>query len=168
MNTQLTKPLYQIRQDHYELLSHIEESGGELTPEIEQALQLSEEEFESKAVSYAYVIKGFDGTEDIIDKEIERLSELKEKAVKRKELFKQRLSDAMQQFGVEKIETPTLKLSFRKSESIEITDVTKIAGKYLEEKKTYTISKIKIKESIKEGISVPGAELKTNYNLQIK
>lgn len=168
MNSEIqTRPLYQIRQDHINLITLLEESGGNLTPEIEQALQLTNEEFESKAVSYAYVVKGFEDTIQTIDNEIERLLTLKEKAVKRSELFKKNLSDAMQQFGIEKIKTATLSLSFRKSESVEITDASQVPLSCIEEKVIKTISKTKIKEAIKKGMTVPGAQLVTNQNLQI-
>ena len=74
----------------------------------------------------------------------------------------------MQQFGVEKIETPTLKLSFRKSESVEIIDEKDVPGNFFETKTVSTVSKTKIKEAIKEGQTIPGAQLITKQNLQIK
>lgn len=166
--TLATRPLYQIREDHLNLIQALEENGGELTPEIELALDLTNEEFESKAISYAYVVKGFEDSEEVINRELERLSILKDKAVKRKDLFKQTLSNAMQQFGVEKIKTPLLSLSFRKSESIVITDESAVPFFYVEEKTIKTISKTMIKEDLKAGSVVPGAELVSKMNLQIK
>lgn len=169
METLQKRTLYNIRQDHYELLQMIEDAEGELTPEIEVALQLNEESFNDKAVSYGYVIKGFENTEEIIDREIARLQELKDKSVKRQELFKNILSEAMQQFGVVKIETATLKLSFRKSEAVNIVDEKKVPAEFLDfHPATYTVSKSKIKETLKRGIDVKGAELVTRQNLQIK
>lgn len=116
------KSMFTIRQDHLTLLALIEEAEGELTPEMEQALSLTQEDFENKAVSYAYVVKGFENTQEVIDKEIKRLTELKKRAAAREELFKERLAEAMVQFGIEKIETPTIKLSFRKSSPVELAD----------------------------------------------
>ena len=118
----INKSMYNIRVDHLELLKQIEENEGELTPELEESLQLTEEEFESKAISYGFVHKGFDDTIAVIDQEISRLTALKQKAQKRANTFKERLSEAMKQFGVEKIETPIIKLSFRKSKSVELAD----------------------------------------------
>lgn len=162
------RPLYQIMQEHINLITLLEENGGELTQEIEHSLQLTQEEFESKAVSYAFVVKSFEDTESLIDKEIDRLSVLKSRAEKRRELFKKNLSDAMLQFGVEKIKTATLLLSFRKSESVQIIDESKVPFSYVEEKVTKSISKIKLKEDLKAGLKIPGVELVTNQNLQIK
>jgi hypothetical protein len=168
MDIQTTRSMYAIREDHYALIRQIEENGGELTPELELYLQLTEEEFESKAVSYGFVCKGFDDTEAIIDREIERLETLKARAAKNKELFKSRLSEAMQQFGVEKITTPTLTLSFRKSEAVEITDDAAVPSEFKDEKVTISISKNRINKAIKGGAEVPGAEIVSRKNLQIK
>lgn len=162
------RPLYQIRAEHLNILQLIEESDGELTPEVESALAITEEEFQSKAVSYGYVIKGFEDTSSVIDAEIERLTNLKYRASRKLELFKQTLSQAMQEFGVEKVETPTLKLSFRKSEAIEITDEGAIPVEYIDEKVTTSISKTRIKEALKEGRAVAGAQLVQRKSLQIK
>lgn len=168
-NTEIQRQsLYQIRLDHYELIKIIEEADGEVTEEILQELQLNEKDFENKAVSYGFVIKAFENTEEIIDKEIKRLVELKNKSAKRQEMFKAILSEAMQQYGYEKIETPTLKLSFRKSEAVEITDEKLLPKDYLIIKTTEQPDKQKIKYYVKLGQVVPGAELVTRKSLQIK
>ena len=97
---------------------------GVTDSEIQQNIQPTDSvnPSEQKAVSYGYVIKHFDDSLGAIDTEIERLKALKDTAEGNKEYLKQRLSSAMQEFGYEKITTPTLTLSFRKSESVEITD----------------------------------------------
>lgn len=160
--------LYQIRQDHYELMKMVEDAEGEITEEVDAALTLTKDNLKAKSISYGFVIKSYDDKTDLIDKEIKRLQDLKQKSTKKSELFKQKISEGLQQFGIQKVETPTLKLSLRKSESIEIVDEEKIPKDFIEEKVSYVISKTKIKDSIRDGILVPGAELKTNYNLQIK
>ncbi len=159
--------LYPIQQEHYNLIALIEEAEGLLTPELEEALQLTQHQFERQAISYGFVVKAFDDTKEVIDKEIKRLSELGAKAVKRKELFKERLDAAMKQFGVEKITTETLSLSYRKSESVEV-DEENLADEWMNEKITYTPDKARIKAAIKEGESVPGASIVVKQNLQIK
>lgn len=169
METTLQKQtLYNIRQDHYELIKMIEDADGELTPEIEQALQLNEKDFQDKARSYGFVIKEYENTELIIDNEIQRLKNLMAKSKHRQELFKNILSEAMQERGIENIETPMIKLSFRKSEAVEITDERMIPAEFTTSKTVVDISKIKIKEALKKGGSVQGAQLVTRQNLQIK
>ena len=71
-------------------------------------------------------------------------------------------------FGIDELKTPTLKVNFRKSESIEIENEDLIDDKFKVEKVTKSISKTLIKEAIKNGENVLGANISVNYNLQIK
>ena len=112
--------LYQIKNEYLTLASQLEQ--GELTPEIEQQLQINEEQLKEKAINYGYVIRSFEYDNDIIDAEIKRLKQLKEQKENAIDKLKNAVSDAMQLYGIEKIDSPTLKLSFRKSESIEVSD----------------------------------------------
>jgi hypothetical protein len=183
-----TKSMYHIRAEHLGLIKEIEEAEGELTPEMEQALALTEEEFEDKAVSYGFVVKTFEDAEEIIANEIKRLTALKQKAAKRAETFKARLDEAMRQFGIEKISTPTLSLSYRKSSPVELTEgfeddflknvsiVIKPndgapAGilnlsEYFDIK--LTASKTRIGDALKAGTAIEGAKIIEKKNLQIK
>jgi hypothetical protein len=71
----------------------------------------------------------------------------------------------MKLHGIEKIDTPLLKLSFKKSESVNITDLEQIPLYYIKIKKE--ADKTAIKSAIKE-IDIPGAELVVSQNLQIR
>lgn len=183
-----TNSMYQIRGEHLGLLKIIEEAEGELTPEIEQQLALTQEEFEDKAVSYGFVVKSFEDVEEVIDKEIKRLQVLKAKAGKRAETFKARLDEAMQQFGVEKIKTPTLTLSYRSSKPVELVEDFK--EKFLENVSIMVVlkedapadmahlieyfdvsaapSKTRIGDALKAGALIEGAKIVEKKNLQIK
>ena len=156
--------LYQIKNEYLTLASQLEQ--GELTPEIEQQLQINEEQLKEKAINYGHVIRSFEYDNDIIDTEIKRLKQLKEQKEKAIDKLKNAVSNAMQLYGIEKIDSPTLKLSFRKSESIEVHD--NLDKKYLIEKTTMQPDKNAIKQAIKQGDQVEGAILVINYNIQIK
>lgn len=160
--------LYKIKQEHLNIIRSIEENDGEVNQEILDALALTEDQFNDKAISYSHVIKTFENDGKIISDEIKRLEVLKERKAKAAEAFKKALSDAMKQFGIEKIESPIRKISFRKSESVEILDEKQIPEWYWIEKVTQSISKDCIKKVLKEGHKVPGAKLITKNNLQIK
>lgn len=156
--------LYQIKNEYLTLASQLEQ--GELTPEIEKQLQINEEQLKEKAINYGYVIRSFEYDNDVIDAEIKRLKQLKEQKENAIDKLKNAVSDAMQLYGIEKIDSPILKLSFRKSESIEVSD--NLDKKYLIEKITIQPDKNAIKQAIKQGEKVEGAVLVTNYNIQIK
>lgn len=180
--------MYQIRGEHLGLLKEIEEADGELTPEMEQALTLTADEFESKAVSYGFVVKSFEDVEEVLDKEIKRLQALKQKAVKRAEKFKDTLDKAMKEFGFEKIQTETLTLSYRKSKPVELeegfddnflsqvtieikpkegapAEIEKLI-EYFDAKASPSVKRIG--EALKAGASIEGAKIVEKKNLQIK
>jgi hypothetical protein len=159
--------LYGIMQEHLELLQQILEADGELTPEMEEALLFNGQEMQKKSMSVAYAIKTLEYNSDILDKEIDRLQSLKQKADNAKEFLKQRLSEAMMLYGIERLDGGNMKLFFRKSEAIVVTDPAQIPEQFLEWKDP-VVSKTKIKASIKAGEEVPGAQLITKQNLQIK
>lgn len=160
------KSLYEIGQDQLAIIGDIEMNDGEVTDEIQARIDLLAENFEEKAIAYGYVIKQYEGEESLIDAEIKRLQDLKKKSAKVSDYLKERISAAMAEFGIEKVESPTLKLSFRKSESVEVYDESKLNQKYFNYKPT--VDKTTIKADLKEGIDVPGARIVSKQNLQIK
>ena len=141
---------------------------GEIKPEIMQQLSISRNELETKAVDYGYVIKAFDDEIDIIDREIERLEERKAYVKKNKERMKTIVSSAMEEFGINKIKSETLQLSFRKSESVDIFDESLIDDKFKKVKTEISLDKTAIKNAIKNGEDVQGAKIVEKNNLQIK
>ena len=159
------KTLYMIGEEQKELLAEIENNEGEITTDLALKMNLLAENIEEKAVAYGFVIKQFEGEESLIDAEIKRLQELKKAKAKTKEYLKERISAALIEFGIEKVETPLLKLSFRKSEAVEIVDEALLAPKYFNYKPT--IDKTTIKADLKEG-EVAGARMVSNLNLQVK
>ena len=141
---------------------------GEIKPEIMQQLSISRNELETKAVDYGYVIKAFDDEINIIDREIERLEERKAYVKKNKERMKTIVSSAMEEFGINKIKSETLQLSFRKSESVDIFDESLIDDKFKKVKTEISLDKTAIKNAIKNGEDVQGAKIVEKNNLQIK
>ena len=141
---------------------------GEIKPEIMQQLSISRNELETKAVDYGYVIKAFDEENEIIKREIERLEERKAYVKKNKERMKTIVSSAMEEFGINKIKSETLQLSFRKSESVDIFDESLIDDKFKKVKTEISLDKTAIKNAIKNGEDVQGAKIVEKNNLQIK
>lgn len=150
-----------------QLLGKIEEAEGEITPEIDEQLQFTDVSLRTEASNVACLIKTIDYWTDSLEQEIKRLENTRAKAIKGKELLKNRLSAAMQQFGIERLVDPYITISFRKSEAIEVTDEALIPETYLEPQPP-KINKLKIKDAVKMGVAVPGAELVQRKNLQIK
>ena len=156
--------LYNIKSEYLAIAHELTE--GELTPELEQALIITQENLQEKAINYGYVIKNFESELDIIEEEIKRLNALKKARQNAVDKLKNNISDAMQLFGILEVKAPTFKMNFRKSESVEIFEG--LDQEFITEKVSYQPDKIAIKNAIKEGRTVNGAALVTNLNLQIK
>lgn len=161
--------LYNIETEYLKLTEALIENGGELTPELEEALQLNKENLSNKATNYGFVIKQIEHECDIIDLEIERLSKIKksrENSVKR---LKNTISSAMQIYDVEEIKTPILTINFRKSQSVEVIDLKLLDRKFIKvSTPVESADKAAIKEAMASGETVIGATLVDNKNLQIK
>lgn len=159
--------LFNIQQEYVALLGQIEEADGEITPEIDQALTFTHSKLHTEGADVAAVIKTLEYWQESIETEIGRLEAIRKRAIKGKELLKNRLSEAMQQFGIERIFTNTMTVSLRAADSVEITDERLIPAEYLDPVPP-KVSKLRIKGDIKAGMDVPGAELVTKKHLLIK
>ena len=164
--------LYLITRDCQELydklIDSLDSETGEIDGEIANALAVKQEEFENKALNVAGVVRMFENKSEEIDREIERLTAIKDKVDNTVGRLKTSLSTACQTLGFEKIEGIHAKISFRKSEKTVIDNLEEIPQEYKVEKVTYTADKTKIKEALKSGLNVSGAHLEENKSIQIK
>ena len=160
--------LYQIEQEYLNIVQSIIDAGGEITEEQETALSISKDQLQNKGVCYGFIVKELEGNIDLIDLEIKRLNALKKPLVNSIDRLKNNLSQAMQMFDVTELKTPLLKINFRKSESVEVTDIDLLDADFVKTTIIKAADKIAIKEAIKQGENVQGAVLVTNQNLQIK
>lgn len=158
--------LFEIEQTYINLVEQL--MNDEVTPELEEALQIAENDLQTKGIAYANVIKQMDAECDIIDLEIERLTKLKKARENASNRLKERIKQAMILFDKSEIKTPLIKLSFRKSEAVIVHDVNQLPQMYKTIKVTEQPDKTKIKEAIKSGVDVIGCEIIENLNLQIK
>jgi len=162
----MKKSLYNITAEALELVSALEE--GELTPELEIALIINQNELQEKAINYGYAIKSMWDDVTAIDEEIKRLQVIKTAKNNAADRMRGSIINAMMLYGIEKVTSPTLNLSFRKSETVEVDLIQFLPNNLKIVKTTVTADKIAIKKAIKEGQHITGAFIKENFNLQIK
>ena len=114
-------------------------------------------------------IKNLLSDADQLDIEIKNLSNRKKSAKNKAESLKKYLSDFL---DGSKYVSSKISISYRKSESVEISDIEQI--KLLENCDDYLAykepeaNKTAIKEAIKHGIVIPGCSLVEKQNIQIK
>lgn len=158
--------LYEITVEQMNLNNLLEESYGELTPELEEALKINKENLVTKAEGYAKAIKNYKAEQDALAEEIKKLQAKKkvcENAIAR---MKDALSTAMDTFDMPKVQAGLFKISLSKSESVNIIDEDAVPMEY--KKATYTVSKTDIKNAIGGGLVVEGVEIKENKSVTIR
>jgi hypothetical protein len=158
------KNLFNIDAELYEVYNEIENNGGEMTPELEATLEITEAERLTKGEGYVYVIKQLRSQSDMIKSEIKRLQEL----AKRYENSAEKLSDTLLQSVVAhgQIKTALVTISTRKSKSVSITDESLLKAEFMRIKTEP--NKTAIKEALEAGQEVQGALIVENYSLNIR
>jgi len=164
----MEKSIYHIQNDHLQLMRVIEENEGEITPEIDEKLSLTKDEFEQKAISYGYLMKHLNDESVNIKNEVDRLNKILSAKVKLETELKNRITDAMINFGINKISQNNLTLSFRKSEVLVIAPDTEIPYEYIKTKTVETTDNALMKSDVKAGKVIPGVTILEKQNLQIK
>jgi len=157
--------LYAISEQQREIESLLQETGGEITPEIEALLAVNETNFVEKSRDYGFAILRYKAMINAVKAEKERLDGIKKYAENAVARMEERLVDAMQLFGKPKVELDTMKLSLRKSERVVVDDEAKVPADCI--KVTTTVNKTDLKAHIKAGEDC-GAHLEENQSLQIK
>ena len=160
--------LYGITAELNGILAQLEELGGEITPELEQALAINEEQFVAKAEDYGHAILNLKGMAAAAKAEKERLAGLQKFYENAQKRLTDALSTAMQVFGHDKVENATLRLSLRHSTATEVDDIDAVPAEYKTTKVEVVADKTAIKKAIQEGEDVPGAHIVENVSLQIK
>jgi hypothetical protein len=160
--------LYNIQNEFLLITRELMENGGEATPEIEQALSINKEQLQAKGINYALCSMHLESEITAIDNEIKRLETMKRIRKNTQARLESTLENAMNLYEIDEIKGDTVKVNFRKSESVEIIDVEKIPKDYMTVELTKKVDKATIKKVLKRGEEVPGAVLNQNKNLQIK
>lgn len=107
----------------------LEESGGELTPEIEQEMQENEESLRSKVDAYSCVIRKLSAQSLNIGNEIKRLQEMKRTTDNSVKRIKEHILNCMEVWNIKKLEGETSKFYTRDSATIDV-DEEKIIAPY--------------------------------------
>lgn len=158
--------LYEISQTYLEVLDALianEDGTMDVT-----ALENINDELSNKLENVALYIKDIEGFSEVIRQEEMRLNQRRKALENKAQHLRGYLTSCMEMVGQTKFETPMVKLSFRNSKAVEITDEGMLPTRYFVKKVTYSPDKGAIKKDIDEGWEVPGAELVERRNIQIK
>ena len=110
-------------------------------------------------------MKNLEADVEARNNEIKRLMELNKADEKKKEYLKDTLSASMILTGHERVDTPLFKVSFRKSQAVEVDEAV-LSEAY--KVATWKADKKRLKEDLKNGLEIIGASLIERKNLSIR
>lgn len=91
--------IYQIEGDLLSIFDEIEELGGELTPELEEKLAITQEQFNDKIESYTNYVKSLKTDMQAIEAEQKRLKDVYERKEKTLNKLNDIIVKAIEEFG---------------------------------------------------------------------
>jgi len=151
--------LYEIDE---EILNCVDMETGEII-DVERLgqLQLARED---KVEGIALWIKNLLSDADAIRSEEEKLAQRRKANENKAKNLKEYLSKFL---NGQKFKTPKVSISYRKSESVEVTDISKLDDDYLKFAEP-TVDKTKVKKALKASTVLQGVSLVENQNIQIR
>jgi hypothetical protein len=156
--------LFNIDAELFALHQEIENQGGELTEELEAALEITQAERTKKGEGCVYIYKQLKAQADLLRAEAKRLSERAKQYETSAEKIAEKLVESVQAHG--QIKTEFMTISTRKSKSVLITEEQLLTKEFLRLKTEP--NKTAIKEALERGVEVLGAKIVENDSLQIK
>jgi hypothetical protein len=160
--------LYDLAEGYQNVLALIDEESPDT--DVLNALTTIEGAIEVKAGNIANLIKSLEAEAEVIKTEEKRLAQRRKSRENAADYVKQYLKVSMEQMGMDKIKTPTRTISIQNNPpSLLITDKDIIPQKYLTLiPEHFEVRNDAVKDDLKAGVDVPGAELKTGRGLRIR
>lgn len=162
--------LYELDKAIFEVLEYdmaVDEETGEIIWD-ESTLDSLIEELDTKRENVGLYIKNLNADIDMFKTEEKNLKERRQTKERKVERLKDYLTRSMELTGDKVLETPRIKLSFRKSTSVDVVDVNKLPKEYIKEKIELSADKTSLKKALQAGEKIDGVMLKETQNLQIK
>ena len=164
--------LYQLADEYAQAERHLNELVEEGIIDDQHMLDTLEGlqgEIEGKVINVACYIKNLESTKDAI-----RMAEI-QMQTRRKRIERQikylegYLKNHMQQAKLNQVKSPLLVVSIKQNPvKVEITNESLIPEKYIRQVTETKVDKFKLRDDLKSGEIIPGAELTSDYRLEIK
>lgn len=118
----MSATLYQLTNQMAEIEAMLEETGGEITPELEAVWNETSESLPQKVDGYNQVLRNLTAYAANLADEIKRLQGLKKTADNSAKRIKEHVLDCMETFGIQKLEGNYCKMSLRSSTQTEVDE----------------------------------------------
>ena len=118
----MSATLYQLTNQMAEIEAMLEETGGELTPELESLWEETSESLPQKVDGYNQVLRNLTAYATNLADEIKRLQGLKKTADNSAKRIKEHVLSCMEAFGLTRLEGNYCKMSLRSSTQTEVDE----------------------------------------------
>ena len=157
--------LYELKENYLKVLELIE-AGEE---NLEDTLESINDTIEVKAENYAKIIRNLEGNVNMLKAEVERLNSRKKSIEGNVDRLKENLKYAMIATDKLKIKTGLFNIIVANNPvALNILDEAKIPEKFITYETIKKIDKAAIKDLLKAGLVIEGAELTQGRGLRIK
>lgn len=162
--------LYQLSENYRQALDCLTDPELDLPPAaINDTLEGLTGELEDKAVNVAKFLRNMEATAEAIKIAEAEMAKRRKALENRVQWLKNYIKGSMEACGISQVECPYFKLSIQKNPaSVNVLDEDKIPAEFKEQVISWKIDKTAIKEAIKSGGTIPGAELINGTRLAIK
>ena len=157
--------LYELKENYLKVLELIE-AGEE---NLEDTLESINDTIEVKAENYAKIIRNLEGNVNMLKAEVERLNSRKKSIEGNVDRLKENLKMAMIVTGKEKIKTGLFNITVANNPvALNVFDENKIPENFFTYETIKKMDKAAIKDLLKAGQVIEGAELTQGRGLRIK
>ncbi|TPR21474.1 hypothetical protein DY102_07220 [Apilactobacillus timberlakei] len=158
--------LYELEDQYQKIASMIDGDDPQLLKDTLDSIDF-EQDFNKKIGNYGKVVTNVKSDISQIDDEIKRLNNHKKTLKNNLNYLQDSMFNAMKLVDIKKVKTATNTISLRNSKRLEVKDDSLIDQEF-KDIVPDKINKTRIREAIKNGQTVPGAELVAHQTLSIR
>ena len=122
---------------------------------------------ESKVDSFGQFLRIESARAEALRAESQRLAARARAAENRINFLKMKYMQIMDQHGLKKVNGQVYSISVRTTDVVQITDEAALPPQYITEKITTAPDKTALRDALKAGAAVPGAQLAKSYSLRV-
>lgn len=155
-----------IMRSHAELAIKLYESGGELTPEIQVALDLVTEKTVQKVDAYGHIMDRLEVESAFLSEKIKQLQDLQGKIEKARDGLEFLMTQALNTTDDKTLQGNEYKFKLSPTAGRTIVDETLLPIAYCKFEVLKTIDRARIKSELKDGRQVPGCSIEPGWSFR--
>jgi hypothetical protein len=162
--------LYELSEDYVKALDVLTDPEAELPMEaVTDTLEGMELGFNEKAVNVTKFVRNLEATAQAIKQAEDEMARRRKTMEKRAQWLKDYVKGSMEVTGISKIESPWFRLAVQNNpESVEVFDETMIPDEFKSEVVSVKIDKVAIRDALKRGDKIGGAQLVRTTRLSVR